>query len=312
MPGDPGERRHRERRQPAAEEQDRRHGAHAGDRHVLSQLQHHVGRGAVLDHVAGDKLRFRLDQVERGPVGLRQRRDEEDHEHRQQPQPIPAEEAPRRILRLDDGREIERADQEQHGDDDEADRDLVGDHLRRRAQRGQERIFRIRRPAGHDDAVDAERGDGEDVEHADVDVGDDPAGVDGNDRPGGERQRAGDQRRQEKHALVGAGGDDRLLEHELDEIGERLEQSPRADHVRPAPDLDGGPDLAVGIDDVGDGNQQDDEQQHALRHDDGERPDVVVQERFHPVLKGPPRRPRGVRPAPNTLPSPPSSARSDW
>ena len=72
-------------------------------------------------------------------------------------------------------RQVERARAEQHGDDDKADRDFVGDHLRGRAQRAQERIFRVRGPAAHDDAVDAERRDREDIENADIDVGDDPA-----------------------------------------------------------------------------------------------------------------------------------------
>ncbi len=77
-------------------------------------------------------------------------------------------------LRVDDGRQVERTDQQQHGDDHEADGDFVGDHLRRRAQRAEERILRVRRPAAHDDAVDAERRDREDVEDADVEVGDHP------------------------------------------------------------------------------------------------------------------------------------------
>ena len=136
------------------------------------------------------------------------------------------------LLRVDDGGHVERADAQQHGDDDEADRDLVGDHLRRRAQRAQERVFRVRRPAAHDDAVDAERGDREQVEDADVEVGDDPLApavlVDRDHGPGGEREGRGGERRQQEHALVGAGRDDRLLEHELQEVGERLQQAERA------------------------------------------------------------------------------------
>ena len=79
--------------------------------------------------------------VERRPVGLGERRDEKDHRHWEQRQPVPAEKTPFAVLRLDNGGEIERADAEQHGDDDEADRDFVGHHLRRRAQRRQEWIF---------------------------------------------------------------------------------------------------------------------------------------------------------------------------
>ena len=74
----------------------------------------------------------------------------------------------------------------------EADRDLVGHHLRGRAQRAEEGVFRVRGPAAHDDAVDAERGDGEEVEDADIEVGDDPAApavlVERDHRPGRQRQ----------------------------------------------------------------------------------------------------------------------------
>ena len=160
----------------------------------------------------------------------------------------PKHAASRRVLRL--RRCAERLSEpahEQHGDDDEADRDFVGHHLRRRAQRREERIFRVRRPARHDDAVDHQRGDREDVEDADIDVGDHPAGIDRDHRPGGERQHAGDQRRQQEHALVGAGRDDRLLEHELEQVGEGLQQPPGPDHVRAAPHLHRRPDLAVGV-----------------------------------------------------------------
>ena len=191
------------------------------------------GRRAVFHHVAGDQLGFGLRQIERRAVGFRERRDEEHDEHREQRQPEPAEQAASRLFCASTiVAQIERAGAQQHGDDDEADRDLVGHHLRGRAQRAEERIFRVRRPAAHDDAVDAERGDREDVEDADIDVGDHPAGADRDHRPGGEREHAGDQRREQEHALVGARRDHRLLEHELQQVGEGLQQAPGADHVR--------------------------------------------------------------------------------
>jgi hypothetical protein len=67
-----------------------------------------------------------------------------------------------------------------------------------------------------------------------------------------QRQRHGHQRCEQEHALVGARWDHRFLEHELQKVGKGLEQTPRPDHVRPAAQLHGGPDLAVGIEDVGD------------------------------------------------------------
>ena len=75
---------------------------------------------------------------------------------------------------VDDRRQVEAARPQHDRDQDEADRDLVADHLRRRADRREERVFRVRRPARQDDAVDAERRRREDVEQPDIDVGEPP------------------------------------------------------------------------------------------------------------------------------------------
>ena len=76
---------------------------------------------------------------------------------------------------------------------------------------------------------------------------------------------ADDQRREQEDALVGAGRDDRLLEHELQQVGEGLQQAPGADDVRPAAQLHRRPDLAVGIEEVGDEDQQHDDQHDRLQ-----------------------------------------------
>ncbi len=102
------------------------------------------------------------------------------------------------------------ADAEQNRDEHEADRNFVGHHLRRGTQRREKRIFRIRRPAAHDDAIDGERRDRENIENADVDVGDAPAFRDRDDRPGGECQKAGDDWREDEEALVRAIRNDRF------------------------------------------------------------------------------------------------------
>ena len=166
-------------------------------------------------------------QVERRPVGLGERRDEEHHEHREERQPIPAEQPKRPALRLHHLVQIERARAEQHGDDDEADRHLVGDHLRRRAKRGEEGIFVVRGPAGHDHAVDLQRRDGKDVENADIDVGDGPAIGHWDHGPGRERKPGGDDGREQEQALIGARRDDRLLEHEFQADRRRIASRPK-------------------------------------------------------------------------------------
>ena len=72
-------------------------------------------------------------------------------------------------------------------------------------------------------------------------------------------------------ALVGAVGDDDFLEDEFQEVGKGLEQPERADHIGAAAHLHGGPDLAVGIDEKGDDDQQRDEQGHAWSDDESQR-----------------------------------------
>ena len=85
------------------------------------------------------------------------------------------------------------------------------------------------------------------------------------------RQHGRDQRRQQEDALVGARRDDRLLEDEFQKVGERLQQPPRTDDVRAAAQLHRRPDLAVGIEDVGDEDQQHDDQHDRLQEHDQRR-----------------------------------------
>jgi hypothetical protein len=102
-----------------------------------------------------------------------------------------------------------------------------------------------------------------------------------NDRPGGKRQRHGDERREKEDHLVGRRRDHRLLEDELQEVGEGLEETPGADDVRAAAQLHGRPDLAVGQKHVGDEDQERDEQQQRLRHHDHAGPDIGRNESVH-------------------------------
>jgi hypothetical protein len=75
-------------------------------------------------------------------------------------------------LRLDDLSEIEGAGAQNDADEREAEGELVADHLGGRAQRAEQRVLVVRRPAGEGDAVDADGGDSKQNEQADVDVGD--------------------------------------------------------------------------------------------------------------------------------------------
>ncbi len=75
-------------------------------------------------------------------------------------------------LAVDDVAQVERAGAEHDADQREAERELVADDLRGGAQRAEQRVLVVRRPAGERDAVDADGGDAEDDQQADVDVGD--------------------------------------------------------------------------------------------------------------------------------------------
>lgn len=148
----------------------------------------------------------------------------------------------------------------------------------------QGRDIRVGRPAAHDDAINLERRYGEDEEDADIDVRDHPVRIERNDRPGGERQRHGNERREQKDRLVGAGRDDRLLEDEFQKVGEGLEQPKGADDVRAAAKLHGRPDLPVGEQDIGDEKQQRDQKQERLADHDGRGPDIGRKESVHDAL----------------------------
>ena len=90
-----------------------------------------------------------------------------------------------------------------------------------------------------------------------------------------------DYRRKQEDALVGAGRDDRLLEHEFQQVGEGLQQAEGSNHIRPAPHLYRGPHLAVGIEQEGDEDQEDDEQQQALPDDEGDGQAIARPELSH-------------------------------
>ncbi len=95
-----------------------------------------------------------------------------------------------------------------------------------------------------------------------------------------------DERREQEHALVGARRDDRLLEDELQEVGEGLQKAPGPDDVRTTTQLDCRPDLAVRVEKVGDDDQQHDQKAERLRQDDQRRKHVEGEEAVHVALLG--------------------------
>ena len=94
----------------------------------------------------------------------------------QQRQPVPRQDVHAvagenaALLPRHDIAQVQAARGHQHDDQCEAHRDLIADHLGRGAQRAEERVLRVRRPAGEDHAVHPERGDRHHVQQTGVDV----------------------------------------------------------------------------------------------------------------------------------------------
>ena len=134
---------------------------------------------------------------------------------------------------------------DEHGGDREAEGRLVAHHLGRGPHRPEQRVLRPRRPAGQHHAVDGDGAHGqheqdadrrvghleqrvvpEDADHAVVAVGEVAAHRD--DGEDHEHRHHGEVGRQEEHEAVGALGEDVLLEDQLDAVGQRLQDAPRA------------------------------------------------------------------------------------
>ena len=81
------------------------------------------------------------------------------------------------LLGDDDVAQAERAGQDEDADQGEPEDDLVGDDLRGRAEPAEQRVAVGRGVGAEDDAVDADRAEGEDEEGADVEVGDEEVDV---------------------------------------------------------------------------------------------------------------------------------------
>ena len=107
------------------------------------------------------------------------------------------------LLDEHDALQVHRAGLDDHADDREQQRQLVGDELRGGAQRAEQRELVGARPAGHEHADDREARHRQRVEHADVEVLDDEVGT-GRDHEEDEERRDDDDRgREREHPAVG-------------------------------------------------------------------------------------------------------------
>jgi hypothetical protein len=159
---------------------------------------------------------------------------------------------------------VQAAGDHQHHHQAEAHGDLVADHLRRSAQRAQEGVLRVGCPAGDDDAVHLQRGDGHQEQQAGVDVGQRDVGAEGNHHPGGQRRHDGHDRAEAGTGPCWHRRKDDFLGQQLQRIGDRLQQAQRADAVGAGADLREADGLALPQREVGDRAHQRQHHQHDL------------------------------------------------
>ncbi len=258
------------------------------------------------------QFRLTLGQVERQAVRLREHRNHEQHECQRLRKDVPVDQAA--PLPLDDVVEVQRTRQEKDPDDRQRHRDLVADHLRRGADAPEQRPLRVRGPARQRDAIDADRGDREHVEHAHVRVRDGNRDLahrprrtqrrggdaqeapnrkerippdDRADRHDAQRQERGGRhhrRRDQVQEPVRPGRDDLLLEEQLDAIQEAVKEPPGPGAVRAGAVLRPGDELAL----VEDDERQDAEDAREDRQnlDEGEDQDQGVPGAANDVAEG--------------------------
>src|SRR3984893_6770380 len=280
--------RQRPRRPPAAQEQ---RGGQPGDRghvDVLAEVEHRELHRGVLGEVSAYQLALALGQVERQPVGLADHGDQVDDERDRQQPGVPVV-----LLGGHDGGGGQRARVQEHGHEGQAHRDLVADHLRRRAQRAEQRVGRPRGPAGQHDPVHPDRAHGQDEQHRHRQAGELQRGAvvedrdyraPRDDREGDEGDRPRYHRRGYEQQLVRGGGDDVFLERQHDRVRDRLEQAERPGPVRARPVLHPADDAALGPDHEDRGQQQEQEDdRHLQQH---QPPDELVEVAERGVYRG--------------------------
>ena len=215
--------------------------------------------------------------------------DEEDQESHgvEQHEPDP-------LLRLDDVVQVERAGQDQDADDAQAQRQLVADHLCRRAQGAQERVLALRSPAAQGDAVHPQRRGGEQEQYAGVGIHDRKLDGPSEKLDGRAHRDAGEGRQGHEQAgdgrelvgdPVGLPRDDVLFDDDLHRVGHRLEKPPRPCPVGAQPQLEVAEEFPLKQHQ----EREDGEQDHDP--DDG----LEKEQQYHLHLSSPPRPPASKR-----------------
>ncbi len=221
-----------ERHRPAAEEHRGREGGERAGSGELADEEEQEAEAAVLGEVAGDELGLGDGHVERRLCELGLGGDQEDDEGDELREDVRvAEAAPAEdrafVLRDDDLLHVQRAGLDDHADDGEHHRELVGDQLTCGPQATHQRVLVRAGPARHQDAEHRERRHRQREEDAGRVVGEDSVGPERDDEVDEERADEHDDRRDAEDELVGAIGAEVLLLEELADLGEELHRAVR-------------------------------------------------------------------------------------
>ncbi|MNV24444.1 hypothetical protein D3C71_1155080 [compost metagenome] len=195
--------------------------------------------------MAGDDFRLAFHHVERRAVGFGDAGHPVHDEQREQRQEEPVEQTRIALLRQHDVGQVQAAGGDHHANQREAHRDFVADHLCGRTHRTEERVLGVGRPTGQDHAVHTQRGHRQQVQQADVGVGQHQLVIKRNHRPRRERRCQHDQRRDDVHRLVCAGRSNDFLEQQLGDVRECLQQTTQADVHRPVANVHPADQLAL-------------------------------------------------------------------
>src|SRR5579863_4005126 len=225
---------------PATKEQRRRHRADSNHIDVLRHLVEAPTQSAVLGQIAGSQFLLGLGQIEWSAIDLGDPGDQVEAEAQwlrgDKPYALVQ-------LRLHNANHTQRSSPHQRAAQGESQAGLIGDHLRRAAQRTQQRVAVAGCPAAQYDAIDRQRGNGEYPQQSDIDVTDDrvpdarlaiyPAIADGDDGESAQRDHHRNDGRDQVNGFFSLRWHDLLFEGHFERVGHRLEHASRASAVWP-------------------------------------------------------------------------------
>jgi len=133
------------------------------------------------------------------------------------------------VLRGDDVRELQRADDHHHRHGGKDERDFVADHLRDGAHRAKQRVFVVAGPAGHEHREFHRAADGKEKQQAGVEIRHRHVAPERQHRVGEQHGNEHHHRREKMDDLVRRPRHDVLLGQRFDAVGDELAEAAQAD-----------------------------------------------------------------------------------